>query len=379
MDFDLTADQRLFRSTTRDFLEKEMPLTRVRELAEAGVGFEPDWWRRGSELGWNSMTVAPEAGGDSISGEGLADTCIVAEEMGRLISPGPLLGVNVVAAALSEAANADEHAEVIAALMAGEAVASWAVYEPKRGFTPLAPRVRAERDGSRYVLTGVKDRVDGGDQADWFLVTAAGPDGLAQFLVPAGAPGVTVTAESSLDLVRHYARVELDGVVVPDGGMGGGLVRPAGPAEAAVNRQVQIAAALQCAETAGAVQRVFEFTVQWAFDRYSFGRPLASYQALKHRFADMKTWLEACLATAGAAAHAASLRTEDADELASVAKAYVGQRATDIIQDCVQLHGGIGVTWEHDIHLYLRRATVNRVMFGTPGEHRRRLADILGV
>jgi len=383
MDFDLTADQRLFRSTTRDFLEKEMPLTRVRELAEGGVGFELDWWRRGSELGWNSMTVAPEAGGDSISGEGLADTCIVAEEMGRLISPGPLLGVNVVAAALSEAANADEHAEVIAALMAGEAVASWAVYEPRGGFAPLAPRVRAVRDGSGYVLTGVKDRVDGGDQADWFLVTAAGPDGLAQFVVPAGAPGVTVTAEPSLDLVRHYARVELDGVTVPasDMGsdMGGGVVTPAGPAEAAVNRQVQIAAALQCAETAGAAQRVFEFTVQWAFDRYSFGRPLASYQALKHRFADSKTWLEASLATASAAAHAASLRTEDADELASVAKSYVGQRATDIIQDCVQLHGGIGVTWEHDIHLYLRRATVNRVMFGTPGEHRRRLADILGV
>ncbi len=375
MDFDLTADQRLFRSTTRDFLEKEMPLTRVRELADGGVGFEPGWWRRGSELGWNSMTVAPEAGGDSISGEGLVDTCIVAEEMGRLISPGPLLGVNVVAAALSEAANADEHAEVIAALMAGEAVASWAVYEPRGGFAPLAPRVRAVRDGSGYVLSGVKDRVDGGDQADWFLVTAAGPDGLAQFVVPAGAPGVTVTAEPSLDLVRHYARVELDGVAVP----GSGVVTPAGPAEAAVNRQVQIAAALQCAETSGAVQRVFEFTVQWAFDRYSFGRPLASYQALKHRFADMKTWLEACLATAGAAAHAASLRTEDADELASVAKSYVGQRATDIIQDCVQLHGGIGVTWEHDIHLYLRRATVNRVMFGTPGEHRRRLADILGV
>ena len=379
MDFDLTADQRLFRSTTREFLEKEMPLTRVRELAEAGVGFESDWWRRGSELGWNSMTVAPEAGGDSISGEGLVDTCIVAEEMGRLVSPGPLIGVNVAATALSEAANADEHAGLIAALMAGEAVVSWAVYEPGGGFTPLAPRVRAVRDGSGYVLTGVKDRVDGGDQADWFLVTAAGPDGLAQFVVPAGAPGVTVTAEPSLDLVRHYARVELDGVTVPASDMGGGVVTPAGPAEAAVNRQVQIAAALQCAETAGAVLRVFEFTVQWAFDRYSFGRPLASYQALKHRFADMKTWLEACLATAGTAAHAASLRTEDADELASVAKSYVGQRATDIIQDCVQLHGGIGVTWEHDIHLYLRRATVNRVMFGTPGEHRRRLADILGV
>jgi alkylation response protein AidB-like acyl-CoA dehydrogenase len=375
MDFDLTADQKLFRATTREFLEKEMPLTRVRELADSGIGFEPDWWKRGSELGWNSMIVDPAAGGDSISGEGLVDACIVAEEMGRLVSPGPMLGSNLVAAALSEAANAADHAEVIAALMAGEAVASWAVYEPPSGWSPLTPTVRATPDGSGYVLSGVKDRVDSGDQADYFLVTAAGPDGLAQFIVPAAAPGVTVAAEQSLDLVRRYARVDMDGVRLP----ATSAVSPAGAAEAAVNRQIQIAVALQCAETAGAIQRVFEFTVQWAFDRYSFGRPLASYQALKHRFADMKLWLEACQATASAAAHATARRSEEADELASVAKSYVGQRATDIIQDCVQMHGGIGVTWEHDIHLYLRRATVNRAMFGTPGEHRRRLADILGV
>ena len=375
MDFDLTADQRLFRATTREFLEKEMPLTRVRELASSGIGFESDWWKRGSELGWNAMTVDPAAGGDSISGEGLVDTCIVAEEMGRLTAPGPLLGVNVVAAALSEAANADEHAELIAALMAGEAVASWAVYEPRHSWAPLAPGVQAASDGSGYVVSGVKDRVEAGDQAGWFLVTAAAPDGLVQLLVPAAAPGVTVTPEPSLDVVRRYARVQLDGVHVP----GTSVVRPDGPAEAAVNRQIQIAVALQCAETAGVIQRAFEFTSQWAFDRYSFGRPLASYQALKHRFADMKLWLEACQATAGAAAHAAAQRTDDADELASVAKSYVGQRATDILQDCVQLHGGIGVTWEHDIHLYLRRATVNRTMFGTPGDHRRRLADILEV
>jgi alkylation response protein AidB-like acyl-CoA dehydrogenase len=375
MDFDLTADQKLFRATTREFLEKEMPLTRVRELAGSGIGFEPDWWRRGSELGWNSLIVDPAAGGDSISGEGLVDACIVAEEMGRLVSPGPLIGANVVAAALSEAANVADHAEVIAALMAGEAVASWAVYEPRRGWSPMTPTARATLDGSGYVLSGVKDRIDCGDQADYFLVAAAGPDELAQFIVPAAAPGVTVTAEQSLDLVRRYARVDMDGVELP----ATSVVSPAGTVEAAVNRQSQIAVALQCAETAGAIQRVFEFTVQWAFDRYSFGRPLASYQALKHRFADMKLWLEACQATASAAAHATARRAEEADELASVAKSYVGQRATDIIQDCVQMHGGIGVTWEHDIHLYLRRATVNRAMFGTPSEHRRRLADILGV
>jgi alkylation response protein AidB-like acyl-CoA dehydrogenase len=375
MDFDLTADQKLFRATTREFLEKEMPLTRVRALAESGIGFEPDWWKRGSELGWTSMVVDPAAGGDSISGEGLVDACIVAEEMGRLVSPGPLVGANVVAATLSEAANAADHAELIAALMAGEAVASWAVDEPRRGWSPLAPTVQATPDRSGYVLSGVKDRVDCGDQAGYFLVTAAGPDGPAQFIVPAAAPGVTVTAEQSLDIVRRYARVDMDGVELP----ATSAVSPAGTVEAAVSRQIQIAVALQCAEIAGAIQRVFEFTVQWAFDRYSFGRPLASYQALKHRFADMKLWLEACQATAGAAAHATARRAEEADELASVAKSYVGQRATDIIQDCVQMHGGIGVTWEHDIHLYLRRATVNRAMFGTPSEHRRRLADILGV
>jgi alkylation response protein AidB-like acyl-CoA dehydrogenase len=375
MDYDLTADQKLYRATTREFLDKEMPLTRVRELADLGIGFEPDWWKRGSELGWNSMIVGSDWGGDSISGEGLVDTCIVAEEMGRLVSPGPLIGANVVAAALGEAANAGDHADVISALMAGEAVASWAVYEPTRGWSPLTPTVQASADGSGYVLSGVKDRVEAGDQADYFLVTAAGPDGLAQFVVPAAAPGVTVTAEQSLDLVRRYARVAMEGVPLP----ATSLVSPADSAEAAVNRQIQIAVALQCAETVGVVSRAFEFTVQWAFDRYSFGRPLASYQALKHRFADMKLWLEAGAATASAAAHAAAQRSADADELASVAKSYVGQRATDIIQDCVQMHGGIGVTWEHDIHLYLRRATVNRTMFGTPSEHRRRLADILGV
>src|SRR5271154_751476 len=143
MDFDLTADQKLFRATTREFLEKEMPLTRVRELASSGIGFESDWWKRGSELGWNSMIVDPAAGGDSISGEGLVDACIVAEEMGRLVSPGPLIRTNVGSAALREAANAADNDEVISALMAGEALASWAVYEPRHGWSPLTPTVQA--------------------------------------------------------------------------------------------------------------------------------------------------------------------------------------------------------------------------------------------
>ena len=135
------------------------------------------------------MVVDPAAGGDSISGEGLVDACIVAEEMGRLVSPGPLVCANAVAAALSEAANAADHAELIAALMAGEAVACWAAYEPRRGWPPMTPTVQASRDGSGYVLSGVKDRVDCGDQADHFMVTAAARTGWRSSSCPPPRPG----------------------------------------------------------------------------------------------------------------------------------------------------------------------------------------------
>ncbi len=140
-----------------------------------------------------------------------------------------------------------------------------------------------------------------------------------------------------------------------------------------IDRQSQIAQVLQCAEVVGILQTVFDFTVAWALDRHSFGRPLASYQALKHGFADMKMWLEACRATTAAAVTAISNRSADASLSASVAKSYVGEMATVIIQACVQMHGGIGVTWEHDLHVYLRRAALYRSMFGTPEEHNLRV------
>src|SRR5699024_9417739 len=168
----------------------------------------------------------------------------------------------------------------------------------------------------------------------------------------------------SLDLSRRYAEVRLEGVSVP----AAGVVGRVGEAAPIIERQLQVAVVLQVAELCGGLERVFDFTTQWAFDRYSFGRPLASYQALKHRFADMKTWLEACQATSVGAALAVQNRSGDAAELVSVAKSYVASRAMTIIQDCVQMHGGLGVTWEHDLHLYLRRATVDRALYGTPEE-----------
>ncbi len=372
MDFNLTPDQRLFRNTTREFLEKEMPLTKVRGLSEAKTGFHRGWWQRACELGWTSMLVPPERGGGSISGDGVLDLVIVAEEMGRLVSPGPLISSNAVAMALSEAGG---HDQLLEQVMSGEKVATWAVYEPSRGWDPQATELRAERDDNDLVLDGVKDRVEAGAEADVLLVVARTAAGLAQVLVPADAAGVTVVEQESADIVRRFAEVRFQGVRVPTGAVVGAAAHDG----LALDLQLDIAGLLACAEMVGATARVFEFTVEWAHDRYTFGRPLASYQALKHRFADMKTWLEACAAATGAAAHALQERGPDADELVSVAKAYVGQRATDIVQDCVQIHGGIGVTWDHDIHLYLRRVTVDRVLWGTPSEHRRRVADLVGV
>ena len=129
------------------------------------------------------------------------------------------------------------------------------------------------------------------------------------------------------------------------------------------------------AESVGAMQRSFDLTVEWAFDRYTFGRPLSSYQALKHRYADMKSWLEGSHALADAATDAIQDRTPDAGELASAAKAFIGDYGVELVQDCVQLHGGIGVTYEHDLHLFLRRVTLDRALLGTPSEHRLRVTD----
>ncbi|MDT5273512.1 MAG: hypothetical protein QOG95_444 [Mycobacterium sp.] len=356
----------LFASTTQAFLQKQVPLSRVRELHAQGVSFEPAWWRRAAELGWTALLVPEELGGGSVSGDGVADLAMVAEQLGKTVAPGPLYPVSTVLAGLVNCAEPQAHAATIESLISGEIVASWAVYEPGQGWAPHEPSVTATSTESGYRIDGVKDRVEAGAQSNLLLVVAQTDDGVGQFLVPTDAPGVHIEPQQSIDLVKQYARVHFDGVAIDHGAA-------VGAAAELVDRQAQIAQVLQCAEVVGILQTVFEFTVAWALDRHTFGRPLASYQALKHRFADMKMWLEACRATTAAAVAAISARSPDAGLSASIAKSYVGEMATDIIQGCVQMHGGIGVTWEHDLHVFLRRAALYRSMFGTPEEHNLRV------
>ena len=376
MELQLSDDQELFQETTRRFLETSTPLPTVRELAaDEPAGFDRSWWRQGAELGWTSMLVPEDRGGGSVSDRGLLDLALVAEEFGRLVAPGPLLAVNLVAAAVAEAGTDDQAAAHLPGLLSGETVATWALAEPGGSWTVAGVALSAQPDGDGFVLDGVKGPAEAAGQADLVLVTARTGDGLTQFLVPTDAEGVTTVEAGSLDLVRRFAEVHLSGVRLgPEAVLG-----PVGGGAPAVERLGQLAVVLQCAEMVGATQRVFDFTVEYSFDRYSFGRPLASYQALKHRFADMKLWLESCHATAAAAARAVSDQAPDAGELASVAKAFIGDHAPAILQDCVQMHGGIGVTWDHDLHLYIRRVAQDRALFGTPSEHRERVATFIGL
>jgi alkylation response protein AidB-like acyl-CoA dehydrogenase len=364
LELELSDDQELFLDTTRRFLAAEAPMSAVRALEHEPAGHDAGYWRRAAGLGWTSLLVPEADGGGSVSGHGLLDLVLVAEEMGRRLAPGPLAPVNVVASALAAAGSPAQKAGVLPGLLAGESVAAWTGPDP----------VAADADpAGGYRLTGVASPVEAGAQAGYLLVAAQAPEGPTLVLVPADLPGLTVTPLDGLDLVRRYAEVRLDDAPVPASAVVG---RPGG-APAEVERLEQVACVLQCAETVGAMDHVLGMTLDYLGDRWSFGRPLASYQALKHRVADDKLWLEASHAAATAAARAVATGAADADELVSAAKAWIGPHATELIQDCVQLHGGIGVTWEHDLHLYLRRATVNRATHGTPADHAERIATRL--
>ncbi|MGW5919565.1 acyl-CoA dehydrogenase family protein [Nocardia fluminea] len=372
MDFELSADQRLFRSTTREFLARSVPLDVVRGLAASGVGFDRQWWRRGAELGWTAPLVPERLGGGSVSDVPMADLALVAREFGRACAPGPLVTTNAVLTALVREQN--RFVDLLAAVRSGETIAAWAHYEPGHGLGTAAVDTVAVPEGTGFRISGVKDRVECGDQAQVLLVSARGPHGPVQVLIAADAPGVTVTPTWTLDLVRRTAKVSFVDVVVGEDAV---VQRYPGETTAALDTQIQVAAALTAAESTGAAEYAFELTVRWMFDRYTFGRQLASYQALKHRAAEHKTSLEACRATAWAAANAFRGDPIKTAEAVSVAKSYIGAVVPGLLQDCVQIHGGIGVTWEHDLHLYLRRVTLGRALYGTPEEHRRRLTDLL--
>ena len=376
--FTQTADQELFEATTARFLETNYPPARVRELADQGSTFDAVLWKQGAEFGWTTLLVPEDLGGGSISGNGLADLLIIAFQFGRHAAPGPLIGTNVVAAALGRWGSKEQQGGPLAELLGGSATAA---HVPLTGGPagqpagqPAGPPVRATVSGDQVVLDGRVPCVERGAQTSYLLV-AADDDGGARshYLVPLTAPGVQAVPLGGVDLTRRYDTVVLRQVTLP----AASRVGEPGAADAHEAELLDITAVLQSAEIVGAMQRAFDMTLQWTRDRYSFGRPLGSYQEIKHRMADLRTQLEASGAIAAKAAQTLGEGAADARSWASAAKAYVGRVGPEAIQDCIQLHGGIGVTYEHDLHLFLRRAVVDAQLFGTPAYFNERLVRLL--
>jgi alkylation response protein AidB-like acyl-CoA dehydrogenase len=373
VDLDLSADQSLFLETTRRFLTKSWGVRAVRDLVNDPIGFDRTVWDQGASLGWTSMLVPERYGGGSISGEGVADLAIVAEEFGRFLLMGPVLSCNVVGFALARWGTEEQAITFLPRLVSGTDIAVSAVAEENDRWSAEDIGMEAVPFSGGYRLSGVKSPVHYAHVANQLLVAARTPGGITQFLLSSGTPGLSIHQLKSLDLARRFSRIEFDSVVVPLSAVVGEVDQ----AFDAVDTQRALAVALQCAETVGATERVFEMTLTYVKDRKSFGRPIGSYQALKHRLADILLWLE-CAKAATMAAVRAVQSDVDVGYWAGLAKSYVGDRCAAVVRDCLQMHGGIGFTWEHDIHLFLRRVESDAAIYGSADYHRDRLAMALG-
>lgn len=362
---DLTSDQELLRDTTARFLTDTVPLSKQRKFRDDPMGFEPDYWKTGAELGWTMLLVSEADGGGSVSGRGLADLATIAYEFGRHAAPGPLVDCNVVASALTGQPG-DLHAAALGEILTGQAIAATCLGAAP-WLRPDESTVTIRRDGDDVIVSGAVKPVESARDARHLLVTGRSDGGMSQVLVPADAAGVTVKPLKSIDVSRRFGAVSFADVRLPASALVGEFAR----ADDAVAAQVRKACVILCAESVGAMEVAFDMTLDWAFNRYTFGRAIASYQALKHRFADMKSWLEASHAVCDAAADAVADDTAMAGETVCAAKSYIGEQSVELAQDGVQIHGGIGVTYEHDLHFYLRRVTLNRLLYGTPADHRR--------
>jgi alkylation response protein AidB-like acyl-CoA dehydrogenase len=371
VDFSLTEEQRMLVSSTHQLLDRNSPIARMRKFAEEdGHGYDRAVWELGSELGWAALAVPEEYGG---LGRDFVDVALIAEEHGRTVQSGPLVSNALVAEAIAQSDHVELQSEVLPPLASGEAVATWAFAEHGQPWDTDGVHALAVEDGNGYRLTGVKTAVQDGQTAQWILVTARLNGDLAQFLVDRDSPGLSVRRQRTIDITRRFDEVRLDDVRVP----APAVVTPPAQGDEAVKHLLRCGAVLICAESLGVGESVLDMTVEYAKLRVQFGRPIGSFQAVKHKCATMRMWLQASKAATYYAAMAVAAATDDAQEASSVAKAYAGVAIANLTSEALQVHGGIGFTWEHDLHLYHRRAKANQVLFGDPFLHHERLAAVV--
>ena len=382
MNLGVSAEQRELRNSVRRFLAERAPLTRVRELMETADGIDPAVWRQAStQLGLPGIAVPEEYGGAGFS---FAEQAIVLEELGAALFTGPYLA-SAVLAATALLASDDEEArkDLLPGIAAGETVATLAFTEDGGSWDPASIRLAATPDDTGWRLDGHKSFVLDGHTADLILaVAAAGTDGkLSLFAVNAvnavnavdvGAIGLTRHALPTLDQTRKLARLAFDGTPAR-------LVGEPGAARAVLDRTLDVAAIALAAEQLGGAQRALDMAVAYAKVRQQFGRPIGSFQAIKHRCADLLLEVESLRSAVGYAAAAVAAGSTEVPVLAPLLKAYASEVYSHVAGENIQIHGGIGFTWEHDAHLYLKRAKASELFLGDASYHRDRLATRIGL
>ncbi len=359
-------------SSARRLLDRASSSQAVREVLEGPTGHDPELWRQMVELGWVGIHVPAELGG---AGAGYIDLAVVLHELGRHVTPSPFLASAVLATgALLGADNGDLRSEMLPQLVAGERIGTAALSSTAGSSEIAALSAHWEHDGAGIALRGAAAFVPDADVADVVVVAATGQDRTPVLaLVETSAPGVGIEAMATIDATRRLFSVSLDDVAVPQSRM---LCDPGPAAGAAIDHLVVLGAIAVAADGVGVAEQVMQATGRYAQERVQFGRPIGSFQAVKHHCANMVIAVECSRAAVRAAVDALDDAGAGAGVAlaAAVATSYAGPACSQVCALGVQVHGGIGFTWEHDSHLYLKRAKLDEAWFGTPAWHRRRLA-----
>lgn len=374
MDLEFTDEQVALRESVRDLLDQECPPSAVRELAEKGP--EPErLWPAQVETGWPALAVPETAGG---LGLGPVELSIVAEECGRVVAPGPWFPTATqFTAAVAATATAEQAAAILGPVAEGTATGTLAVSEDPSGALPSVVSTVGRRLGGGWSLRGVKQAVLRADGVDEIAVVAsvetASADHLAVFVIP--TESLDIRPVRTMDRTRSWSTVRLNDVLVPDDRALGVSM----DVEAGVGRALDIALVALAAETVGSCAAIVDRTVAYAKQREQFGVPIGSFQAIKHKLADDYLAVERARATVYYAALTIAEDAPDRVAACAMAKIAAGDCQRRVVEDGIQTHGGIGYTWEHDLHLWGKRAMSSAALLGGAAAHRARLADVLGL
>jgi alkylation response protein AidB-like acyl-CoA dehydrogenase len=374
VDFAFSEEQEMLRRSAREFLAKECSPKVVRRLMESEDGYDPALWKKIADLGWTALGIPEEYGGVG----SFLDLVVVLEEAGRALLPGPFFStMGLAVPVLLEAGTDAQKKEALGAIASGSARATVAFTEPSGRWDAGSVRLSARQSGGGWRLDGVKLFVPDASTADYTIVVARtrgeGEDGVTSFLVKGRPKGMSVEALETLDMTRRWSEVRFEGVELA----GDAVMGQPDRAWPRLKRAFEWATAALCAEMVGGLQKVLETSTEYAKTRHQFGKPIGIYQAVSHKVADMLVMSESGRSATYYAAWTVDADAPDRSLASSMAKAYVSDAYRKVAGDGIQVHGGIGFTWEHDMHLYFKRAKSSEVTLGDATYHRELVAQAL--